>query len=61
MTIMLHDVQRILGIAIEGSLPDEPSEVEWEVGITNLFGEPMYELRRRGAFICGCVKVAELM
>ena len=40
---MLHDVQRILGIGIEGSLPAEPSEGEWQVGITNLFGEPMSE------------------
>ena len=55
MTIMLHDVQRILGIAIEGSLPAEPFVVEWQVGITNLFGEPMSELRCRGAFTGGCV------
>ena len=61
MTIMLHDVQCILGIAIKGSLPAEPSEAECQVGITNLFGEPMSELRRRGAFTCGCVNVAELM
>ncbi|XP_057535249.1 protein MAIN-LIKE 1-like [Amaranthus tricolor] len=115
MTIMLYDVQRILGIAIEGSLPAEPTvttrlTVDWKkengdgglgslrvtrrrrkrkreigkgnvglgegdgkgngnwvsdlgvwVGITNLFGEPMSELRRRGAFTSGCVNVAELM
>ncbi|XP_057543246.1 protein MAINTENANCE OF MERISTEMS-like [Amaranthus tricolor] len=58
---MLHDVQRILGIAIEGSLPAEPSEAEWQVGIKNLFGQPMSELRRRGTFTSGCVNVAELM
>ncbi|XP_057528012.1 protein MAIN-LIKE 1-like [Amaranthus tricolor] len=61
MTIMLHDVQRILGISIEGFLSAEPSKAEWHVGITNLFGEPMSELRRRGAFTCGSVNVAELM
>ena len=61
MTIMLHDVQRILGIAIEGSLLAEPSEAEWQVGITNWFGEPMSELRRRGVFTSGCMNVAELM
>ena len=58
---MLHDVQRIIGIGIEGSLPAEPSEVEWQVGITNLFGEPMSELRRKGIFTSGCVNVAEVM
>ena len=45
MTIMLHDVQRILGIGIEGSLPAEPAEGEWKGAITGLFGEPMSELR----------------
>ena len=58
---MLHDVQRILGIGIEGSLPAEPSEGEWQVGITNLFGEPMFELRRKGIFTSGCVNVVEVM
>ena len=58
---MLHDVQRILGITIEGSLPAESSEVEWQVGITNLFGKPMSELPRRGVFTSGYVNVAELM
>ncbi|XP_057532944.1 protein MAINTENANCE OF MERISTEMS-like [Amaranthus tricolor] len=61
MTIMLHDVQRILGISIDGSLPAEPSEAEWEVGITNLVGEPLSELRRKGSFTSGCISVAELM
>ena len=42
-------------------MPSEPSEAEWQVGITNLFGEPISELRRRGAFTSGCVNVAELM
>ena len=58
---MLHDVQRILGISIDGSLPAEPSEAEWEVGITNLVGEPLSELRRKGSFTSGCISVAELM
>ena len=59
ITIMMHDVQRILGI--EGSLPAEPSEGEWQVYITNQFGEPMSELRRKGIFTSGCVNVAEMM
>ncbi|XP_057529912.1 protein MAINTENANCE OF MERISTEMS-like [Amaranthus tricolor] len=53
--------RRPLGISIEGSLPAEPSEAEWEVGITNLFGEPLSELRRKGSFTGGCITVAELM
>ena len=61
MTIMLHDVQRILGIGIEGSLPAEPSKGEWQVGIPNLFGEPVSELQRKGIFTSGCVNVAEVM
>ena len=28
---MLHDVQRILGIGIEGSLPAEPANGEWKL------------------------------
>ena len=58
---MLHDVQCILGIGIEGSLPSEPSEGEWQVGIVGLFGEPMAELRRKGTFKAGCINVAEVM
>ena len=58
---MLHDVQRILGIGIEGSLPVEPSEGEWQVGITNMFGEPMSKLRWKGIFTSGCVNVDEVM
>ena len=45
---MLHDVQCILGIGIEGSLPAEPADREWKLGIAGLFGEPMSELRRKG-------------
>ena len=58
---MLHDVQRILGIGIEGSLPAEPFEREWQDGITNLFGEPISELRRKRIFTSGCINVAEVM
>ena len=47
MTIMLHDVQRILGIVIEGLLPVEPTDGEWKLALVILFGEPMYELRRK--------------
>ena len=58
---MLHDVQPIMGIGIDGSLPAEPSEGEWQVGITNFFEEPMSELRRKGIFTSACVNVAEVM
>ena len=44
MTIMLHDVQRILGIAIEGSLPAESADGEWKLALADLFGDPMSEL-----------------
>ena len=40
MTIMLHDMQRILGIGIEGSLPAEPVDGEWKVALADLFGDP---------------------
>ena len=45
---MLHDVQRILRIGIEGSLPAEPTDGEWKLALAGLFGEPMSELRRKG-------------
>ena len=61
MTIMLHDVQRILDIGIEGSLPAEPAEGEWKGAIAALFGEPMSELRRKGIFTSGGINVAEVM
>ena len=48
MTIMLHDVQRILGIGIEGSLPAEPFEGEWQDDITNLFGGPCPSCEGKG-------------
>ena len=43
MTIMLHDVQRVLGIGINGSLPDEPADGDWKLALAGLFGEPMFE------------------
>ncbi|XP_057540652.1 protein MAIN-LIKE 2-like [Amaranthus tricolor] len=58
---MLHDVQRILGIGIEGSLPAEPAEGEWKGAIADLFGEPMSELRRKGIFTSGGINVVEVM
>ena len=61
MTIMLHDVQRILRIGIEGSLPAKLAEGEWKGAIAGLFGEPMSELRRKGIFISGGINVAEVM
>ena len=61
MTIMLHDVQRILGIGIEGSLPAEPAEGEWKGAIAGLFGEPISELRQKGIFTSGGINVAEVM
>ncbi|XP_057538035.1 protein MAIN-LIKE 1-like [Amaranthus tricolor] len=61
MTIILHDMQRILGIGIEGSLPAEPGDGEWKLALTGLFGEPMSELRRKGYFTSGCINVGEVM
>ena len=61
MTIMLHDVQRILGIGIEGSLPAEPSDGEWKLALAGLLGEPMSKLRRNGYFTKGSINVCEIM
>ena len=61
MTIMLHDVHCILGIDIQGSLPAEPADGEWKLAIAGLFGEPISELRRKGIFTSGCIKVGEVM
>ena len=58
---MLHNVQRILGIGIEGSLPAEPAEGEWKGTIAGLFGEPMSELRRKGIFASGGINIAKVM
>ena len=61
MTIMLHDVQRILGIGINGSLPAEPANGDWKLALAGLFGEPMFELRRKGYFTSGRINVGEVM
>ena len=61
MTIILHDMQRILGIGIEGSLPAEPANGEWKLALAGLFGEPMSELRRKGIFTSVCINVGEVM
>ena len=58
---MLHDVQRILGIGIEGSLPTEPADGEWKFVLAGLFGEPMSELRRKGYFTSGSINVGEVI
>ena len=54
---MLHDVQRILGIGINGSLPAEPADGDWKLALAGLFGEPMSELRRKGYFTSGSINV----
>ena len=61
MTIMLHDVQRILGIGIDGSLPTEPSDHDWQLGLAGLFGEPLSELRAKGHFTSGSINVGSLL
>ena len=58
---MLHDMQRILGIGIEGSLPAEPADGEWKLALAGLFEEPMSELRRKGYFTNGSINVGEIM
>ena len=61
MTIMLHDVQRILSICIEAALPVEPTDGEWKLVIAGLFGEPMSELRRKRIFTSGCINIGEVI
>ena len=60
MTIMLQDVQRILGIGINGSLPDEPANGDRKLALAGLFGEPMSELQRKGYFTSGRSKLGKL-
>ena len=60
ITIMLHNVQRILGIGIDGSLPVEPSDRDWQLGLAGLFGEPLSELRGKGHFTSGSINVGAL-
>ena len=50
---MLHDVQHILGIGIEGSLPAEPSDGEWKLALAGLLGEPMSSCEGRGTSLKG--------
>ncbi|XP_057540623.1 protein MAIN-LIKE 1-like [Amaranthus tricolor] len=59
MTIMLHDVQRILGVSIEGSLSAVPTEGDWKLALAGLFSEPMFELRRKGYFTSGTINFSE--
>ncbi|XP_057535379.1 protein MAIN-LIKE 1-like [Amaranthus tricolor] len=61
MTIMLHDVQRILGIGIDGSLPVQPFDNEWQLGLAGLFGMPLSELRAKGHFTSGSINVGALL
>ena len=61
MTIMLHDVQRILGLTIDGALPTVPPAAEWKLGLASLFGDPIAELQRKGSIINGNVNVSELL
>ncbi|XP_057545025.1 protein MAIN-LIKE 1-like [Amaranthus tricolor] len=58
---MLHDVQGILGIGIDGSLPVEPSDCEWQHSLGGLFGEPFSELRAKGHFTSGSINVGALL
>ena len=58
---MLHYVQCILGIGIEGSLPAEIADGELKLALAGLFGEPMSELRRKGYFTSGSINVGEIM
>ena len=58
---MLHDVQRILGIGIEGSLSTEPVDGEWKLALASLFGELMSELRRKEYFTNGCINIGKVM
>ena len=61
MTIMLHDMQRILGIGINGSLPAEPAGGDWKLALAGRFGELMFELRRKGYFTSRSINVGEVL
>ena len=54
---MLHNVQHILGVGIDDSLPVEPADRDWQLGLASLFGEPMSELRGKGHFTSGSINV----
>ena len=55
---MLHGVQRISGLGIEGLFPVDG---EWKLVLADLFGELMSELRRKGYFTGGNINVGEIM
>ena len=55
------DVQRILGIGINGSLSAEPADGDWKLALAGQFGEPVSELRRKRYFTCGSINVGEVM
>ena len=59
MTIMWHDVQRILKVGIDGSLPTELADGDWKLGLAGLFREPISELRKKGYFTSGSINVGE--
>ena len=59
MIIMLHNVQRILGIGINGSLPAESADGDWKLALAGLYGKPMSKLRRKGYFTRGSINVGE--
>ena len=58
---MLHDVQRILGVGIDGSLPAELADGDWKLGLDGLFGKPISELRKKGYFTSGSINVGEML
>ena len=61
MTIMLHDVQRILGLGLNGALPADPADGQWKMALAGLFGEPVAELRRKGYFKDGSINVSDML
>ena len=58
---MLHDVQRILGVGIDGSLPAELAESDWKLGLANLLGDQMSEVRKKRYFTSGSINVGEML
>ena len=58
---MLHDMQRILGVGIDGSLHAEPADGDSKLGLAGLFEEPISELRKKGYFTSGSINVGEML
>ena len=58
---MLHDVQRMLGVGIDGSILVEPADGDWKLGLLGLFGKPISELRRKGYFTSRSINVGEML